>query len=134
MDWRAVRSDPHWKNYLYGLKKRRQANQVIVAIARHLLTVVLSVLTDHAPWADLRDLPWPASQGRQDLGDVLSAGELPVLPDVHPSACLRKQAQVHHADSGQAGIARAKMGGTSGRGVVADGEAANNPCGKQDRA
>jgi transposase len=48
--WRAVRSDPHWKKYFDGLKKRMHTNQVIVAIARHLLTVVWSVLTNHEPY------------------------------------------------------------------------------------
>jgi len=48
--WRAVRSDPHWKQYFDGLKKRMHTNQAIVAIARHLLTVVWSVLTNHEPY------------------------------------------------------------------------------------
>jgi len=50
MAWRAVKSDPHWKKYFEGLKKRMHANQAIVAIARHLLTVVWSVLTNHQPY------------------------------------------------------------------------------------
>jgi hypothetical protein len=50
MAWRAVKSDPHWKKYFEGLKKRMHTFQVIVAVARHLLTVVWSVLTNHAPY------------------------------------------------------------------------------------
>jgi transposase len=50
MAWRAVRSDPHWKKYFDGLKKRMHTNQAIVAIARHLLTVVWSVLTHRTPY------------------------------------------------------------------------------------
>jgi transposase len=48
--WRAVRADPHWKMYFEELKKRMHANQAIVAIARHLLTVIWSVLTHHEPY------------------------------------------------------------------------------------
>jgi transposase len=48
--WRAVRSDPHWKKYFDDLKKRMHTNQAIVAVARHLLTVVWSVLTNHKPY------------------------------------------------------------------------------------
>jgi transposase len=50
MAWRAVRSDPHWKKYFDELKKRMHTNKAITAVARHLLTVVWSVLTNHAPY------------------------------------------------------------------------------------
>jgi transposase len=48
--WRAVKADPHWKKHFEELKKRMHPNQAIVAIARHLLTVVWSVLTHHQPY------------------------------------------------------------------------------------
>jgi transposase len=48
--WRAVKADPHWKKYFEELQKRMHTNQAIVAIARHLLTVVWSVLTHHEPY------------------------------------------------------------------------------------
>ena len=42
---RAVKADPHWKRLFSSLEGRMHRNQAIVAIARHLLTVVWSVLT-----------------------------------------------------------------------------------------
>jgi transposase len=48
--WRAVKADPHWKKYFETLQKRMHPNQAIVAIARHLLTVVWHVLTHHQPY------------------------------------------------------------------------------------
>jgi transposase len=48
--WRAVKADPHWRKYFENLKKRMHTNQAIVAIARHLLTVIWSVLTHHEPY------------------------------------------------------------------------------------
>jgi transposase len=42
---RAVKADPHWKRLFSALGRRMHRNQAIVAIARHLLTVVWSVLT-----------------------------------------------------------------------------------------
>ena len=45
--WRAVKADPHWKKYFESLQKRMHKNQAIVAIARHLLTMVWYVLTRH---------------------------------------------------------------------------------------
>ena len=42
---RAVKADPHWKLLFASLERRMHRNQAIVAIARHLLTVVWSVLT-----------------------------------------------------------------------------------------
>jgi len=42
---RAVKADPHWKSLFLSLERRMHRNQAIVAIARHLLTVVWSVLT-----------------------------------------------------------------------------------------
>lgn len=42
---RAVKADPHWKRLFSTLERRMHRNQAIVAIARHLLTVVWSVLT-----------------------------------------------------------------------------------------
>jgi len=50
MAWRAVRSDPHWKKYFDQLKMRMHTNQAITAVARHLLTVIWSVLINHAPY------------------------------------------------------------------------------------
>jgi transposase len=50
MVWRAVKADPHWRKHFEALKKRMHSNQAIVAIARHLLTVVWSVLTHHEPY------------------------------------------------------------------------------------
>jgi transposase len=50
MAWRAVKADPHWRKSFEELKKRMHPNQAIVAIARHLLTVVWSVLTHHEPY------------------------------------------------------------------------------------
>jgi transposase len=49
--WRAVKADPHWKKYFEELKRRMHKNQAIVAIARHLLTVVWYVLTRHEPYS-----------------------------------------------------------------------------------
>jgi transposase len=42
---RAVKADPHWKSLFSSLERRMHRHQAIVAIARHLLTVVWSVLT-----------------------------------------------------------------------------------------
>jgi transposase len=42
---RAVKADPYWRRLFSTLERRMQRNQAIVAIARHLLTVVWSVLT-----------------------------------------------------------------------------------------
>lgn len=41
---RAVNADPHWKRLFTELERRIHRNQAIVAVARHLLTVVWSVL------------------------------------------------------------------------------------------
>ena len=49
--WRAVKADPHWKKYFEALQKRMHKNQAIVAIARHLLTMVWYVLTRHEPYS-----------------------------------------------------------------------------------
>jgi len=49
--WRAVKADPHWKKYFEDLKRRMHPNQAIVAIARHLLTMVWYVLTRHEPYS-----------------------------------------------------------------------------------
>jgi transposase len=49
--WRAVKADPHWKKYFETLQKRMHKNQAIVAIARHLLTMVWYVLTRHEPYS-----------------------------------------------------------------------------------
>jgi transposase len=48
--WRAVKADPHWKKYFERMQRRKHKNQAIVAIARHLLTVVWYVLTRHEPY------------------------------------------------------------------------------------
>jgi len=42
---RAVKADSHWKSLFSSLERRMHRNQAIVAIARHLLTIVWSVLT-----------------------------------------------------------------------------------------
>jgi transposase len=42
---RAVKADPHWKRLFTELERRMHRNEAIVAIARHLLTVVWSVLS-----------------------------------------------------------------------------------------
>ena len=42
---RAVKADPYWKRLFTKLEGRMHRNQAIVAIARHLLTIVWSVLT-----------------------------------------------------------------------------------------
>jgi len=49
--WRAVKADPHWKKYFEELKRRMHPNQAIVAIARHLLTMVWYVLIRHEPYS-----------------------------------------------------------------------------------
>jgi len=49
--WRAVKADPHWKKYFEELKRRMHKNQAIVAIARHLLTMVWYVMTRHEPYS-----------------------------------------------------------------------------------
>ncbi len=49
--WRAVKADPHWKKYFEALQLRMHKNQAIVAIARHLLTMVWYVLTRHEPYS-----------------------------------------------------------------------------------
>ena len=49
--WRAVKADPHWKKYFESLQKRMHKNQAIVAIARHLLTMVWYVLARHEPYS-----------------------------------------------------------------------------------
>ena len=49
--WRAVKADPYWKKYFEELKRRMHPNQAIVAIARHLLTMVWYVLTRHEPYS-----------------------------------------------------------------------------------
>jgi transposase len=43
--WRAVKADPHWKRLFTELERRMHRNQAIVAVARHLLAVVWSVLS-----------------------------------------------------------------------------------------
>jgi transposase len=48
--WRAVKADPHWKKYFENLQRRMHKNQAIVAIARHLLTLIWYVLTRHEPY------------------------------------------------------------------------------------
>jgi hypothetical protein len=48
--WRAVKADPHWKKYFEELQRRMHKNQAIVAIARHLLSMVWYVLTRHEPY------------------------------------------------------------------------------------
>jgi transposase len=48
--WRAVKADPHWQKYFEELKRRMHTNQAIVAIARHLLTMVWYVWTRHEPY------------------------------------------------------------------------------------
>jgi transposase len=49
--WRAVKADPHWKKYFEELKRRMHKNQAIVAIARHLLTMVWYLLTRREPYS-----------------------------------------------------------------------------------
>jgi transposase len=49
--WRAMKADPHWKKYFEELQRRMHKNQAIVAIARHLLTMVWYVLTRHEPYS-----------------------------------------------------------------------------------
>ena len=49
--WRAVKADPYWKKYFEELKRRMHPNQAIVAIARHLLTMVWYLLTRHEPYS-----------------------------------------------------------------------------------
>jgi hypothetical protein len=49
--WRAVKADSHWKKYFEELKRRMHPNQAIVAIARHLLTMIWNVLTRHEPYS-----------------------------------------------------------------------------------
>jgi hypothetical protein len=46
-----VKADPYWKKYFEELKRRMHPNRAIVAIARHLLTVVWYVLTRHEPYS-----------------------------------------------------------------------------------
>ena len=41
---RAMKADPYWKRLFIELERRMHRNQAIVAVARHLLTVVWSVL------------------------------------------------------------------------------------------
>jgi len=48
---RAVKADPYWKRLFSQLERRMHRNQAIVAIARHLLTLVWFVLTRHEPYA-----------------------------------------------------------------------------------
>lgn len=52
---RAVKADPHWKRLFSELERRMHRNQAIVAIARHLLTVVWSVLTHHTSYRHFSD-------------------------------------------------------------------------------
>jgi transposase len=47
---RAVKADPHWKRFFSTLERRMHRNQAIVAIGRHLLTLVWFVLTRHEPY------------------------------------------------------------------------------------
>ena len=49
--WRAVKADPHWKRLFIELERRMHPNQAIVAIARHLLTMVWYVLTRREPYS-----------------------------------------------------------------------------------
>jgi len=54
---RAVKADPHWRRLFSTLERRMHRNQAIVAIARHLLTVVWSVLrrkTSYRHYSDER--------------------------------------------------------------------------------
>jgi transposase len=52
---RAVKADPHWKRLFSKLERRMHRNQAIVAIARHLLTVVWYVLARHEPYRHYSD-------------------------------------------------------------------------------
>ena len=53
--WRAVRSDPHWKDQFEDLKKRKHPSQAIVAIARKMLVVVWHVLSQREPCRHSQD-------------------------------------------------------------------------------
>jgi hypothetical protein len=48
---RAVKADPYWKRLLSALERRIHRNQAIVAVARHLLTLVWFVRTRQEPYA-----------------------------------------------------------------------------------
>jgi transposase len=52
---RAVKADPHWRQLFSKLERRMCTNQAFVAIARHLLTVVWSVLTHHTSYQHYSD-------------------------------------------------------------------------------
>jgi transposase len=52
---RAVKADPHWKQLFSKLERRMHRNQAIVTIARHLLTVVWSVLTRKTSYSHYSD-------------------------------------------------------------------------------
>ena len=52
---RAVKADPHWKRYFATLERRMHKNQAFVVIARHLLTVVWSVLTHGTSYCHYSD-------------------------------------------------------------------------------
>ncbi len=52
---RAVKADPHWQRLFSELERRMHRNQAIVAVARHLLTVVWSVLTQRKSYRHYSD-------------------------------------------------------------------------------
>jgi len=52
---RAVKADPHWKRLFTTLERRMHRNQAMVAIARHLLTMVWSVLTHKTSYLHYSD-------------------------------------------------------------------------------
>jgi len=52
---RAVKADPHWRRLFDELERRMHRNQAIVAIARHLLTVVWTVMSQGTSYRHYSD-------------------------------------------------------------------------------
>jgi len=52
---RAAQADPYWRQLFTKLERRMKSNQAFVAIARHLLTVVWSVLTHSTSYRNYSD-------------------------------------------------------------------------------
>jgi transposase len=48
--WQAVRHSPRWRQSFEGLKRRRGAKRAIVAVARRLLGVLVSMLKSGSPY------------------------------------------------------------------------------------
>jgi transposase len=70
--WSAVQSSPRWRGVYEGIKKRRQSKRAIIAVARRLLAVLVSMLRSGQSYrASLEELR--ARKATSKKGDVETA-------------------------------------------------------------